>query len=100
MSTFKGCPLIYLSARQGTPKLQVSILQGTVYYAQCGKCGEKLYVFGESHLEQAAEAYGLEILGRMPIDPEVAKACDTGRVESLDGGKWLGQAFELLKNME
>ena len=31
MSTFKGCPLIYLSARQGTPKLQVSILQGTVY---------------------------------------------------------------------
>lgn len=69
-------------------------------YAQCGKCGEKLYVFGESHLEQAAEAYGLEILGRMPIDPEVAKACDTGRVESLDGGKWLGQAFELLKNME
>ena len=69
-------------------------------YAECGKCGEKIHLFGESKIEEVAAEYGVEVLGRMPIDPAIAAACDKGVVETLDGKKWLNDAVELLKGME
>lgn len=68
-------------------------------YAVCGKCGEKIQLFGESHMEEAAEQYGLDILGRLPIDPKIAAVCDKGEVESLDAEKWLSSAFNRLKEL-
>ena len=68
-------------------------------YAVCGKCGEKIQLFGESHMEEAAEQYGLDILGRLPIDPKIAAACDKGEVESLDAEKWLSSALKRLKEL-
>ena len=53
-------------------------------YFQCPHCGEKLEIFGQSHLEDIAAAHGLDILARIPIDPELAKACDEGTMEDLD----------------
>ena len=52
-------------------------------YAECANCGEKIYVFGESHLDDVARDTGLEILGRIPIRPEHAKATDEGTIEDL-----------------
>lgn len=49
----------------------------------CPDCGKKHYPFGESRLEQVAAEYGLEILGRLPIDPQNAAACDNGKIESV-----------------
>ncbi len=69
-------------------------------YAECGKCGEKIHLFGESKIDEVAAEYGVEVLGRMPIDPTIAAACDKGVVETLDGKKWLNDAVELLKGME
>ena len=68
-------------------------------YAECGKCGEKIHLFGESKIEEVASEYGVEVLGRMPIDPAIAAACDNGVVETLDGKKWLNDAVELLKKL-
>ena len=68
-------------------------------YAECGKCGEKIHLFGESKIEEVASEYGVEVLGRMPIDPAIAAACDKGVVETLDGKKWLNDAVELLKKL-
>ena len=50
---------------------------------KCPDCGNKHYPFGESKLTEVAKEYGLEILTRMPIDPENAKACDSGKIESV-----------------
>ena len=50
---------------------------------KCPDCGNKHYPFGESKLSEVAQEYGLEILTRMPIDPENAKACDSGKIESV-----------------
>ncbi len=69
-------------------------------YVECGKCGEKIHVFGESHIDEVAEEYSLKVLGRMPINPEIAKACDRGAVEDLEGEKWLADVVDLLKGME
>lgn len=49
----------------------------------CPDCGKKHYPFGESKLEAVAAEYGLEILGRLPIDAACSQACDTGKIESV-----------------
>lgn len=49
----------------------------------CPDCGKKHYPFGESKLEKVAEEYGLNILARLPIDPQNSSACDTGKIESV-----------------
>ena len=49
----------------------------------CPDCGKKHYPFGESKLEAVAKEYGVEILGRLPIDAACSLACDTGKIESV-----------------
>ncbi len=53
----------------------------TYSYFQCPDCGGKHAVFGESKLEQVAKDMGLPVLAQLPIDPSLAKACDTGTLE-------------------
>lgn len=52
-------------------------------YITCGSCGEKISVFGESHVEEVAEKYNLKALDRIPIDTNIAKAVDAGKIEEL-----------------
>jgi Mrp family chromosome partitioning ATPase len=50
-------------------------------YVECPQCGEEIQVFGYSHAAEVAEALGAPLLGRIPLDPELAMRCDTGQVE-------------------
>ncbi len=52
-------------------------------YALCPDCGKEIKVFGESHVDEIAAKYGLPLLGRLPIDPAVAAACDEGRIQDV-----------------
>ena len=45
-------------------------------YIQCGNCGEKMSVFGESHVDEIAKKYNLEVLAKVPIDSKIAEAVD------------------------
>lgn len=67
-------------------------------YVKCPKCGEEIKVFGESKIEETAKTYGLEVLGKLPVDQRLAAACDRGMIELFDG-KWLDYASEKLKKM-
>ncbi len=60
-------------------------------YVQCPDCDKKIYVFGESHIEETAKTYGLEVLGKLPLDPQVAQLCDRGQIEDFEGN-WLDEA--------
>ncbi len=51
-------------------------------YITCPDCGRKIEVFGQSNLDEVAAGYGLKVLGRLPIDPALAAACDDGTIES------------------
>ncbi|MBQ7160643.1 MAG: Mrp/NBP35 family ATP-binding protein [Clostridia bacterium] len=53
-------------------------------YVECPDCGKKLYVFGESKIEEVAKEYGLEVLARMPFDAKLSAACDKGAIELTD----------------
>ena len=52
-------------------------------YFVCPDCGGKHAIFGESHLEEVAASLGLKVLGRLPIDRNLAEACDAGVIESF-----------------
>ena len=53
-------------------------------YLECPDCGKRLEVFGKSKLAEVAEAFGLPILARLPIDPKVAECFDSGLMETVD----------------
>lgn len=64
-------------------------------YITCPDCGKEIKVFGESHLEEIAEKFSLRILGKLPIDPALASACDKGTLESVEA-PWLEEAATTL----
>ncbi|MFR1841505.1 MAG: P-loop NTPase [Oscillospiraceae bacterium] len=68
-------------------------------YAQCPDCGKKINIFGESKLDKVAEEYNLKVLGRLPIDPKLAAACDKGAIE-LYSGNWLDEASDIIESVE
>ena len=53
-------------------------------YLECPDCGKKIEVFGKSHLDEVAAEFGLPILARLPINPDVAFAYDSGLMENVD----------------
>ncbi|MCH5273555.1 MAG: P-loop NTPase [Lachnospiraceae bacterium] len=67
-------------------------------YVECGHCGEKMYVFGESHIEDTARKFNLPVLGRLPLNPCIAKAVDAGDIEGLEGS-WLEDVTLVLKEL-
>ena len=54
-------------------------------YVLCPDCGRKIQVFGESHADEVAAKYGLPVLAKMPIDPQLAKNADQGVIELFEG---------------
>ena len=50
-------------------------------YVKCPDCGKEIRIFGESHLEEVAERFGIEKTARIAFDPELAKLCDKGLIE-------------------
>lgn len=62
-------------------------------YVKCPDCGKEIRVFGESHVDEVAQKYDLKVLGKLPMDPDVAKNCDAGLVE-LCNGDWLDTAAD------
>ncbi len=53
-------------------------------YLECPDCGKRIHVFGESKLEEVADALNLPVLARLPIDPKVAESYDSGKMESVN----------------
>lgn len=50
-------------------------------YVKCPDCGKEIKIFGESNLQETAKELGLNILGRIPIDPVMASLADKGKFE-------------------
>ena len=53
-------------------------------YFECPDCGKKHYIFGDSHVEDLAQQYGINTVCRIPLKPEIAAFCDGGKIEQLD----------------
>ena len=50
-------------------------------YIACPDCGKHIEVFGKSRVEEVAAQYGVPVLAKLPIDPNLAEAVDAGQIE-------------------
>ena len=71
-------------------------------YFECPDCGKQYKIFGESHIDDVAKKYGLDVLARLPINPEYAALCDAGKVmdipnPGIDAEKLLDKAAAAVK---
>lgn len=66
-------------------------------YLTCGHCGEKLSVFGESHIEEVASKYETRVLAKLPIVPAAAGLVDKGMVEEVSMPE-LDEMIETIEN--
>lgn len=48
-------------------------------YVKCPDCGKELKVFGDSHIEEIADGLDVPILGKMPLDPQIAEQVEAER---------------------
>lgn len=53
-------------------------------FIKCPDCGKVIYPFGEGKTDDISAEYGIPVLARLPIDPQIAEAMDKGAVEELD----------------
>ena len=85
--------MIVAKAVKMAQKMDIPILGlvENMSYLECPDCGKKISVFGESHIDEVAEEYGIPVLGRIPIQPEIAAKVDAGQVEYVEGN-WLDEA--------
>ncbi len=50
-------------------------------YFECPDCGKRHSIFGESHIDELAERFGIGTVSKIPVDPRLASLCDEGRIE-------------------
>lgn len=51
-------------------------------YVVCPRCGEKQEIFGHGKVQETARRTGIPFLGSLPIDPEIARLADEGKIEN------------------
>ena len=67
-------------------------------YVKCPDCGKEIKIFGDSHIEDTAAEFGIDVIGKIPVEPKLAKLCDEGKIEFFEGD-WLSKAAECLPNL-
>ena len=78
--------MIVTKAVRMAEKLNVPIL-GLIEnysYIACPDCGKRITVFGESHIDEIGQSLGIDVLGKVPIDPDFAAAADRGGFAEVD----------------
>ena len=65
-------------------------------YVECPDCGRKIQIFGESHIDGIAAQYGIPVLAKLPINPDLATVVDRGVVELFEGD-WMDGAADLIE---
>ncbi len=68
-------------------------------YFECPDTHKRYEIFGRSHGEQAAKEHGLNVLAKLPIDPELSEACDAGTIENYQGSE-MPELCKLLETRE
>jgi Mrp family chromosome partitioning ATPase len=93
--------LVVRKAAQMALQLQIPLLGlvENMSYAVCPKCGEQIEVFGPSQAQETALHIQAPLLGRLPLDPELARLCDGGGIENYGGDAFLDIAERVVSLM-
>lgn len=66
-------------------------------YIECPDCGKKIDVFGSGAVDKVAQDFNLAVLGKIPVNREIAQAVDAGEVEKLNAEKYLKSALDAIE---
>jgi len=61
----------------------VGIVENMSYF-KCPDCNKEYKIFGESNIEEIAKKHKLDVIAKLPINPDVAASIDKGLVELCD----------------
>lgn len=50
-------------------------------YFECPDCNKKIELFGKSKVDEVAKEMEIDLITKIPIDPEFVELCDDGKVE-------------------
>ena len=65
-------------------------------YLKCPDCGKEIEVFGKSRIDEIAKDLGVEVLGKMPIDPALAEMVEEEKFYEVTN-PYLAKALDVLK---
>lgn len=68
-------------------------------YMVCPKCGQRTEIFGSSQALKTALQLDLPLLGRVPLDPQIAQLGDAGEIENYRNQAFEEIVDELLRRM-
>ncbi len=68
-------------------------------YLKCPDCGKEIAVFGESKIDAVAQELGSLVLGKVPIEPEVARLADAGVFDEAKNS-YLEKAVQALRVLD
>ncbi len=69
-------------------------------YIKCPDCGRRISVFGESGVDALALEHGIPAVAKLPIDPELTKAADSGNIENLENNPLNGFLDKIIKQIK
>ncbi|MBQ9635901.1 MAG: P-loop NTPase, partial [Acidaminococcaceae bacterium] len=75
----------------------LSIVENFSYFI-CPGCGQEHALFGKSRLTETAAAHDVTCQDKLPIDPALAEAADSGKLEETNA-PYLQQTTDLLLKM-
>lgn len=52
-------------------------------YVKCPDCNKEIHIFGKSNIEEIAKKFGISVIDKMPVNPEIAQLCDKGEIEQV-----------------
>lgn len=66
-------------------------------YIVCPDCGKEIDIFGSGKVDKVARDFSLKVLGKIPMDKNIATAVDMGDVESIDARAYLAPALDAIE---
>ena len=77
-------------------KIPVLGIVENMSWIACPDCGKKIFPFGESRTANVALKHGLPLLAQLPMDPGIARACDSGLIE-LFNEDWMNPVADRIE---
>lgn len=69
-------------------------------YITCPDCGKKMEIFGASQADRIAAEYGIPSVAKMPLDGNISKLADSGRIEDYALVDALSSVYQQIEKAE
>lgn len=61
----------------------LGLVENMSYYT-CPDCGKRINIFGESQIDETAQALGVPVIAKLPINPQINRLVDEGKISEIE----------------